>query len=188
MKKAERILLGSGKVYINEFDETIPEDAEIEKDENLIGYIKGGATIEYTPSFYEAKDDLGYVSEMYLTEESAVLKTGVMTWNGNTLEKLSATARVSEDKATQTRTVKIGGIGNFDSTKYLIRFVHEDTEDGNVRVTIVGMNQSGWTLTFQKDAETVFNVEFKALPCDEEGTLIIYTEGDKGISASLLSD
>ena len=182
MGNSKRIVLGSGKVYVDEFSDTIPEDTAIETDANLIGYIKGGATLEYTPSFYEAKDDLGYVSEMYLTEEEAVLKTGVMTWNGDTIHRLSATARVTEDASTKMRTVKIGGIGNFDNKKYLIRFVHEDNNDGDVRVTISGMNQSGWTLTFQKDAETVLNAEFKAMPCDSNGTLIIYTEEDAAIT------
>lgn len=179
---SERIVLGSGKVYISEFNDTLPEDSTIEKAENLIGYIKGGATLEYTPSFYEAKDDLGYVAEMYLTEEEAILKTGIMTWNGETIKKLSATATVAEDTTSKTRTVKIGGVGNFNNQKYVIHFVHEDAKEGDVRVTIVGMNQSGWTLTFQKDTETVLNAEFKALPCDDNGTLIVYKEEDSTIS------
>lgn len=59
----ERITIGSGKLYIAEFENTIPEDIEIEKETNLLGYIQGGATLVYSPSFYEAKDDLGIVSK-----------------------------------------------------------------------------------------------------------------------------
>jgi len=77
---AEKIVLGSGKVYITDFDGTnIPENATIEVEGNLLGYIQGGATLTYTPTFYEAKDDLGIVSKKFITEEEAVLKSGIMT-------------------------------------------------------------------------------------------------------------
>ena len=65
----ERIVLGSGKVYCTEFTSEIPEDATIETDANLLGLIQGGATLTYTPTFYEAKDDLGLVSKKFITEE-----------------------------------------------------------------------------------------------------------------------
>ena len=137
---------------------------------------KGGAEIEYAPEFYEAKDDMGKVSKVIITEEEATLKSGIMTWCGTTLEKLCQTARVTEDKTKGIRTVKIGGIGNATGKKYLLRFVHKDTKDGNIRVTIVGNNQAGFTIAFAKDSETVIDAEFKAQPMDKEGTLILYTE------------
>ena len=83
---------------------------------------------------------------------------------------------VTEDKEKGIRTVKIGGIGNATGKKYLLRFVHKDTQDGNIRVTIVGNNQAGFTIAFAKDSETVIDAEFKAQPMDKEGTLILYTE------------
>ena len=171
---SDKIVLGSGKLYVTEFSSTIPEDSTIETDTNLIGYIQGGATITYTPTFYEAKDDLGYVSKKFLTEEEAVLKSGVMTWNGNTLAKLCSTARATD--ASGVRTVKIGGISNYDGKKYVIHFVHEDETDGDIRVTIVGSNEAGFEIAFAKDKETVINAEFKAQPQDTDGTLILYKE------------
>ncbi|MGI5857572.1 MAG: hypothetical protein ACOX64_14125, partial [Candidatus Merdivicinus sp.] len=54
----EKIVLGSGLVYITEYSGTIPEDSVIETDENLMGLIQGGATLEYKPEFYTAEDDL----------------------------------------------------------------------------------------------------------------------------------
>ena len=90
--------------------------------------------------------------------------------------KICSTARVTDDTSTGKRTVKIGGMGNYDGKKYVIRFVHEDPADGNIRLTIVGNNQSGFSITFAKDKETVINPEFKAQPLDSEGTLIIYEE------------
>ena len=176
---SEKIVLGSGKVYISEYTDSIPENATLETEDNLLGLIQGGATLSYKPTFYEAKDDLGIVSKKFITDEEAILKSGVMTWNGKTLKKLCSTAIVTE--ATGKRTVKIGGAGNHDGKKYVIHFVHEDTVDGDIRVTIVGSNEAGFELAFAKDKETVINAEFKAQPCDSNGTLIIYEEEDSSI-------
>lgn len=173
----ESIVLGSGDLYCTDFkgtDTEIPADDMIETEENRLGHIKGGAEIEYAPEFYEAKDDMGKVSKVIITEEEATLKSGIMTWCGTTLEKLCQTARVTESAG--KRTVKIGGIGNATGKKYLLRFVHKDTQDGNIRVTVVGNNQAGFTIAFAKDSETVIDAEFKAQPMDEEGTLILYEE------------
>jgi len=170
----EKIVLGSGKIFIDVFTTTIPTDLLLEVEANLLGLISGGATLDYKPSFYEAKDDLGLASKVIMTDEEVTLKSGIMTWNGNTLKKLCSTARVTE--ALGKRTVKIGGIGNQDGTKYVIRFVHEDAIDGDIRVTIVGNNQAGFSMAFLKDKETVIDAEFKAVPHDTEGTKIIFEE------------
>lgn len=170
----EKIVLGSGKLYIDEFVTTIPTDVLLEVETNLLGYIQGGATLEYKPTFYEAEDDLGLVSKTILTKEDVLLKSGIMTWCGKTLAKLCATARVTE--ALGKRTVKIGGINNQDGKQYVIRFVHIDAVDGNIRVTIVGNNQAGFSFAFVKDKETIVDAEFKAMPFDAEGTKIIYEE------------
>lgn len=177
MAEVEKIRLGSGKLYCIEFKGTIPSDVKtICVEENRLGYIQGGAELEYKPSFYDVKDDLGYVIKTILTEEEVTLKSGILTWNGKTLEKLCATARVTEDKSKKIRTVKIGGVGNSNGKRYIICFHHEDKIDGDVWVTIVGQNQNGFTIAFAKDKETVIDAEFKALPSDNEGTLITYLE------------
>lgn len=170
----EKIVLGSGKLYINEFTGAIPDDATIEVEANLLGYISGGATLGYKPKYVTVSDDLGLVQKTILTEEEVTLKSGVMTWNGKTLTKLCATARVTE--ANGKRTVKIGGLGKQDGKQYVIRFVHEDAVDGDIKVTIVGNNQAGFSLAFVKDKETVIDAEFNAAPMDNEGTKIIYEE------------
>lgn len=185
MANTEKIVLGSGKMYVTQFTKgtAIPADATLEVNDNLIGWIQGGATLQYTPTFYEAKDDLGMVSKKFLTEEEVILRSGIMTWNGSTIAKLTATARVDETKA-GVRTVKIGGIGNYDGTQYLIRFVHEDNVDGDIRITIVGSNEAGFEMSFAKDQETVINAEFKAQPQDDEGTLILYQEEDSSVTGT----
>lgn len=174
MAAPERIILGSCKVFMTEFSGTIPENTVIETADNRLGHIKGGASVEYTPTFHIAKDDLGEVQKSKLTEEEVKVKCGIMTIDGNNISKLSSTARVTE--ASGKRTVKIGGAGNDNGKKYVIRLLHEDAEDGDVRVTIVGRNESGFALAFAKDAETVVDAEFTAFPNDTEGTLIIYEE------------
>jgi len=102
------------------------------------------------------------------------LKSGIMTWNGETLKKLCSTATVTTESG--KRVVKIGGASNFDGKSYIIHFVHEDEIDGDIRVTIVGSNEAGFEIAFAKDKETVINAEFKAQPHDTNGTLIVYEE------------
>lgn len=176
MAEVKRIVLGSGKLYAMEHTGALPEDSAIEVADNLLGYISGGASVEYKPTFYNCKDDLGVVQKSVLTDEEATLKSGVMTWNATVLQKLCTTGRVSEDTAKKVRTLKIGGVGNQDGTNYILHFVHEDPE-GDIRLTIVGRNEAGFTLTFAKDKETVIDAEFKAMAkIDSEGTLIVYKE------------
>ena len=173
---SDRIVLGSGYLYCTEFTGgSIPADNTIETAGNRLGYIKGGATLTYTPTVYKAIDDMGHVSKMITTEEVATLKSGIMTWDAQTLQKLVARSRLTTTAATAQaagkRTLKIGG-GTDDGKKYLLRFVHPDTEDGDVRVTIVGKNQAGFELAFAKESETVIDAEFTAFPHDSDGTLI----------------
>ena len=155
--KNDNITLGSGKLYALLYEGELPEIETIINEKNQLGYIQGGATIEYKPTFYEAKDDLGYVTKTIITEEEAILKSGIMTFNGQTLNKLCDTARVSDDASKGIRTVKIGGAGNQKQESYVILFHHEDESDGDIYVMIVGNNQSGFSLSFAKDKEKVID-------------------------------
>lgn len=170
------ITLGSGYIYAKIFTGEVPETEALETTENQLGYIKNGAAIDYKPTFVTESDDFGYVFKKILTEEEATLKAGIMTWNGKTLNQLCSTARVTDDVATGKRTVKIGGIGNQNGDRYVIRFAHKDKVDGDVRITIVGNNEAGFNIEFAKDKATVIDAEFKAMPMDAEGTLILYEE------------
>ena len=126
---------------------------------------------------------LGLVKKQILTKEEVSLKSGIMTWNGDTLKRLVSTARVTENGVTNKRLVKIGGVGNQDGKRYVVRFVHEDATDGDVRVTIVGGNQGELALSFAKDKETVIDAEFIAVPHDSEGTLVLFEEDIAGLVA-----
>lgn len=164
------ITLGSGKIYLQAFADAMPTVDTLCVEENLLGYIKGGASLEYTQETYEEKDDLGIVSKIITTSEEALLKCGLLTWNGETLKKLVDRCGVTE--AAGKRTTKIGGAGNAQGGYYAICFKHEDKIDGNLWILIKGLNTAGFTLTFAADEGTVVEPEFKALPHDEAGTLI----------------
>ena len=176
------IVLGSGTFYVMEFTGAIPEDSAIEKPENILGLVQGGASVEYKPTYYTAKDDFGKKQKTIITDEEALMKSGICTFNGDTLAKISSTARVTTNG--NKRIVKIGGVGNDNGKKYLIRFHHEDKADGDIRVTIVGRNEAGFSLAFAKDKETVIDAEFKAAPHDTDGTLILYEEEIKDAAAA----
>ena len=167
------ITLGSGKIYLQAFAEAMPTVEDICKDENLLGHIKGGASLEYTEETYEEKDDLGLVSKIITTNEEALLKCGLLTWNGETLKKLIDRCKTSTESG--KRVTKIGGAGNTQGGYYAICFKHEDKTDGNLWVLIKGRNTAGVTLTFASDAGTVLEPEFKAMP-QSDGTLIELVE------------
>ena len=171
----ENITLGSGKAYIAEYDAEagMPTHTDICKPENLLGHIQGGAELTYTEETHEEKDDLGLISKVVTTSEEAILKLGLLTWNGNTLQKLADRCKVTE--AEGIRTIKIGGAGNAQGKEWVVCFFHEDKRDGNLWVLIRGKNSAGFTLTFAVDAGTKLEPEFKALP-QPDGTLITVIE------------
>lgn len=173
-RDAEVITLGSGDLMIKEYSDAMPAYTDFDVTTDLLGRIQGGATLEYSGEWYEAKDDTGKVVKTIITEEEATLKSGIITWNGKTLTKLCSTARVTE--ADGIRTVKIGGVGNHDGKSYALCFHHTDKTDGDVWIVIRGVNQGGFSLAFAKDKETVIDAEFKCLSQDDEGTLIQYVE------------
>ncbi len=173
-----KITLGSGKAYIMEYSAAtgIPETSAICKDENLLGKIQGGAELSYTTETHSERDDLGTVEKVVITAEEALLKLGLITFNGQTLAKLADRCQVTEDKTKGIRTVKIGGAGNAQGKEWVVCFHHEDKTDGDIWVLVRGANQAGLTLAFAVDAGSKLEPEIKALPCDDAGTLITYIE------------
>lgn len=165
-----KITLGSGKIYLTPYTDSVPTVETLCVADNLLGYIKGGAALEYTQETYEEKDDLGFVSKIITTSEEAILKCGLLTWNGNTLKSIIDRCAVTESAG--KRIVKIGGAANSQGTNYAICFHHEDDVDGDLWILIIGRNTAGATLTFAKDAGTVLEPEFKAMPQDDNGTLV----------------
>lgn len=166
------ITLGSGHLYLVSFADALPTVDTICTDDNRLGYIKGGAALTYTMESEEEKDDLGYVSKLITTTEEAVFKCGLITWNGETLTKLVDRCKTTTSQDGKTRTTKIGGAGNAQGGYYALCFHHVDKTSGDLWVLLKGLNTAGLSLTFATDAGTVLEPEFKAMPHDDDGTLI----------------
>ncbi len=172
--------LGSGHLHVDEISEEELNAAAadwvqflndfIKEQSHLLGRIKGGASIEYSTEKTEDQDDLGYVVIEEVTKEKVTLKSGMMTWNGETLATLCSTARVNTDKDTGIVTVKIGGLGNQNNKRYIICFEHHSHL---LRVAIIGKNTEGFTFSFEQDKATVIDSLFRAEALDSEGTLLI---------------
>ena len=171
-----KITLGSGIPYVAEFTGAMPDVKTICTEDNRLGYCKGGAQLVYTEETYEERDDLGYVSKVITTKEEALIKLGLLTFNGKTLEKLADRCEVTEDETAGTRTIHIGGAGNAQGKEWVVCFFNEDKKEGNLWVLIRGRNTAGLSLTFAADSGTVIEPEFKALPQDDKGTLITVIE------------
>lgn len=173
---ADKITLGSGKIYAVAFDGT-PDIEKIKSiciAANELGYIKGGATVEYKGTFYDVTDDFGRVAKEVLTDEEATMKLGLITFNGSVLADLVSTAKVEESNG--IRTVDIGGADNYQDKSKLIVFHHEDKTDGDIWVALYGANTAGVSLAFAKDKESTIEPEIKAKPMDSTGLLIRYFE------------
>lgn len=173
-RNKDTITIGSAKAYMLVVEDTMPTKDELFIEDNRVGYIKGGAAIEYTEETYEERDDLGIVSKIITVSEEALMKMGLITWNGAVLQKLIDRCTVSDTDG--IRTVKIGGAGNAQGKFYAIGLHHEDKKDGDIWVIIKGRNTAGITLTLATDEGTKLEPEFKAMPHDDEGTLIEYIE------------
>lgn len=184
MFETKEYTLGSGHLHVevrdSAFDpDTFDWDKFFESEENLLGRIKGGAKFEYSTEKYEDEDDLGYVKISEITKENVKLTSGVMTWNGYTLETLCSTARVTENEDGSYR-VKIGGLGNQNDKVYIIGFEHKSKK---LRVIIVGKNTEGFSFDFTQDKATVIDTVFTAEAADKTGTLIIIDDRRKMVAS-----
>lgn len=173
-KQTKTITLGSGHIYYMEYSGTMPETKTICTEEHRLGYISGGAHLEYSNEVYTATDDLGIVKKTKITSETATLGTGLATWNGESLKVLISTGRTELKE--NRRITKIGGLDNDNGKSYVICFHHPDKKDGDLWVMIVGKNTNGLKLNFAKDAESVVEALFTAEPSDDNGTLVIIEE------------
>ena len=179
-KKPTEIILGSGFIYAVECaNNEIPEDATFEVDANIVGLIQGGATFVYTPTYYTAKDDMEIATKTVLTAEEAHLKGNLVTvQDKDPFSKLCSTAQVSENQG--KKTIKIGGIANFNNKTYVVRFVHQDKKH---RITLIGVNQAEISISYTKDKETVIAFDYLAQSMDDTGVKAIY-EDTTGVAAA----
>lgn len=172
--KVISIPVGSGHIYAMAFTGTIPADNVIEVESNRLGYVEKGTTVQYKPTAKTFKDDLGIVQRVVITAEEVILKASLIAWSSANLDVFCASGRITETAG--HRTVKIGGLNYATNKLWLFRFVHKDAEYGDVRITIVGTNTGGFTLTYKQDDSGNLDLDVTAQPSDNEGTLILYDE------------
>ena len=104
----EQMILGSGDLYIAAYTGTLPEDETLEVSGNQVGYIKGGASIEYKPEEYTINDDSNTIYKRYVISEEITFKTGVLSWNLETLKTLCAKCSYTEIRITLVATASAG--------------------------------------------------------------------------------
>lgn len=165
------VTLGSGDLYIMDFEGSMPEDEAIEVATNKVGSIKGGAELEYKPESYTVTGDNGRTYKAFITKEEVTFKSGVLTWNLDVLSKLTMGGEISEDVEKNLKVLKIGKNGSSSIKQVLIRFVHTLDAGKHVKVTLIGSPTSGFTLSFNPEEETVIDAEFTAIS-QEDGTLV----------------
>lgn len=169
------VLLGSGDLYLASINDVVnATEAEITNALVKVGEIQGEATLKYSPEFHEVRGGAtnGVIAN-FLTKEDVTFSSGVLTWDLQNMEKLTA-AYYSEDTTNNTKRIGIGGKGSVP-VNYL-RFVHKKVQDGkNLTVNIFkAQNQNGFDLKFNPEKETVIDTEFKALAVldKKDGTLV----------------
>ena len=172
-KELNKIVIGSGTVFVVAWPGYVPEDDAIEQEENMLGRVKNGANIAYSTNYYKAVSDDGKARKTKFISDEASFGYGAITWNAFTLKRLISTIRINSDNT--KRTAKIGGAENDTGKQWLLRFVVKDPKDGDIRLTLRGVNTGGWAAAFG-NTETILQPKFEAEPLDEEGTLILYEE------------
>lgn len=168
------ITVGSATAYIMEFTGTLPETTAICVDANRFGYTKNGATVRYTQTVEEVKDDLGQIRKTILSEDAASIQLGMFGWNGVTIEKMVSTASATTSGG--VRTTEIGGVSNDNGKRYVLCLHHEDPLDGDVWWMGVGRNTEGLELAYQQSEGTVAQPTFTCEPYDSTGRLLKYIE------------
>lgn len=171
-KSNERIILGSGDVYIAEFTGTAPTVAALKTPENKFGATKNGASLEYSCETYDTKSDDGTLTKTIYTEETVTLNLGTCGVMYDKIPQIISTARVTEDTTNKKTVVKIGGLANDNGKSYAVLFYQTDKQDGDIAVMIVGKNKNGASFSFKKDGETILEPQFKADAQDDDGTLV----------------
>lgn len=180
----KKINIGSAECFRTAWNGTVPELSTICVEANRFTHIKNGATVDYNQEKVIETDDLEMVSKTALKSENVKVKFGVMTFDGDTMKYLVATAREGTTTETGKTLTKLGGVSNDDETSYLWCLHHIDKKDGDIWVVFVGKQNAGVTIEFKPDSATVINAEVDAEPLDDDGTKLLYFEEVKETQGS----
>ncbi|WP_404443431.1 hypothetical protein LG307_14750 [Sutcliffiella horikoshii] len=176
----QEILFGAGTLYI------IPDDIDIDnsldelvKDALIkIGESSGEATLNVTQNFADVRGGaLNQELGSFMTSEEVLFNAGICTFDMEKIAEVSA-AYFNEDVTNSKRTLGIGGMRTVPIKQ--LRYVHTKRSDGKELYIDMfrAQNRSGLQMTFNPEAESVFNFEFKLLadPDKENGNIVRITE------------
>lgn len=161
MEKNEEILMGSGELYMYEFDGTeIPEHDIIETEDHNVGHCNSGFSIDYKPELYDVKNQYGKIVKRFTISEEITIKTGIISWSLNKLSMLS-TAVFLADKVKKVRKLIFGGRKSLKTV--LVRFVHEKENGKKLRFTAIAQGGNGFALEFTGEKELTIDAELAAI-------------------------
>ena len=127
-KQTEDIAIGSGYMYIKEYEKgsAIPKISEIAIEENRKGYLSGGASIYYTPTIDTYKDDMEEITRKILSGEDIGIKGSIGTFMPDTYGIMAPNSEISTDSTDSSSNIYIGGIKNFKDKYYAVVFAAAD--------------------------------------------------------------
>ncbi|WP_041137848.1 hypothetical protein [Beduini massiliensis] len=161
MGNKEEILMGAGEVYMINFDgQEIPEDAEIETDQNNVGHCNSGFAIEYKPELYDVKNQYKKIVKRFVVGEELTIKTGIISWAMEKLAMLS-TAKYDVDKTKKVKKLVFGGKNPLATV--LVRFVHQKSNGKNIRFTAIAQGGNGFALEFSGEKELTIDAQLTAI-------------------------
>ncbi|MCK9443154.1 MAG: hypothetical protein M0Q14_01270 [Tissierellaceae bacterium] len=167
-QKSDPVILGSGELYILEYDKiTDPANLTENEEEQLIniGAIERGCTITVGTETKDIKSGNRGVVAKWIVDKEVKLTTGVMTWIMKNVAQYLLGANYEEtkdgEKVTQSKMV----ISKNDNAKPVyLRFVHNKRTGGQLIVNIYrAIFDSDLQFTFDDDNPTSINYEFLAL-------------------------
>jgi len=174
----EKVVLGAVDVYLADYD---PEkdfdlDAMTANEENYFGNTQGGATLEYTPETYTVEDDMGRVRRNFMTKASATLKTGLLTYDVDSLARTLSVGTLTTPSG-KTRLQLPGGKAAL--RRKCVVAVYKDDETGEViKIGMVATNTGALSMAFAKDKETVPEITFTAEPTGGSSVLVTIEESN----------
>lgn len=165
------INVGVGDIYMVEYKElSVPEDAIIEIEANLIPHTSGGITFNYTGNKKDITDDKGVVVDQVKEDEKLTIKIGILEDMVSMYEWLTETTEVDDSGEGFTK-VTIGGDVKNDK-KFLLRYVHTRKNGKKVRYTAIVLPADGFSEPYTKGSAKIVDCEVTATALDSKGRLL----------------
>ena len=184
-QEADRIVLGSGEIYLGltkEIEDIFNLTKEEEEKLVNVGAIESGATLNISNSSEAIESDNRGVIARFSQGKDVEFSTGVMTWNLDNMAKFLTGSKV-EVKGNK----KIMRISDKDNANEVyIKFVHEfKDESGELVVNIFKAQFSGdLEFVFSKEGATTQDYKFSAMAVGKDSNYLEiieenYTEESK---------